>query len=267
MLVLRSASLTVVSRTPILRAVLAISFDLWDTLFVDDSDEPVRASRGMRPKKAERPFLLHQTLSRHSPVTLEQVSLAYDVVDAAFRNVWHDHHVTWTVRQRLSVLMEGMQVNLPEADLAELVRLHEEMELTIRPRLVEGVREALEDLKGRYRLAVISDAIFSPGRALRELLRGEEILGLFDTLVFSDEVGCSKPDRRMFERAASDLRVPVTGLVHVGDRDHNDVKGAQAAGARAVLFTGVKNRDGVTSADAVCGRYAELPRILEELAR
>jgi putative hydrolase of the HAD superfamily len=189
-------------------------------------------------------------------------------VDAAFRKVWHDQHVTWTVRQRLSVLLEGLQVSLPEAELAELVRLHEEMELTVRPRLVEGVREALEEIKGRYRLAVISDAIFSPGRALRELLRGEQILGLFDTLVFSDEVGCSKPDRRIFERAASDLGVPVTRVIHIGDRDHNDVKGAQAAGARAVLFTGVKSRDGAaTSADAVCSRFADLPRIVEKLAR
>src|SRR3989304_1097930 len=84
----------------------------------------VRASRGMRPKRAERRFLLHQTLSRHHAVTLERVSLAYDVVDAAFRNVWHDHHVTWTVRQRLSVLLEGVQLSLPEAGLAGLVRLH-----------------------------------------------------------------------------------------------------------------------------------------------
>src|SRR3970282_1691190 len=110
---------------PSLRAVHAISFDLWDTLFVDDSDEPVRASRGMRPKRAERRFLLHQTLSRHHAVTLERVSLAYDVVDASFRNVWHTHHVTWTVRQRLSVLLEGLQLSLPEAELGGVVRLHE----------------------------------------------------------------------------------------------------------------------------------------------
>jgi len=248
--------------------VRAVTFDLWDTLFVDDSDEPVRARRGMRPKKVERRYLLHQALTRHAPVTLEQVSQAYDVVDAAFRKVWYDHHVTWTVRQRLSVLVEGMQRSLPEAEFAELVRLHEEMELTVRPRLVEGVRETLEEIKGRFRLAVISDAIFSPGRALRELLRGEQILDLFDTLVFSDEVGCSKPDRRMFERAASDLGVPVTQVIHIGDRDHNDVKGAQAAGARAILFTGVRNRDEAsTSADAVCSRFADLPRIVEKLAR
>lgn len=249
------------------RPVQAITFDLWDTLFIDDSDEPIRASRGMRTKKAERRFLVHQALSRHHRVTADQVTLAYDVVDAAFRKVWHDRHVTWTVRERLSLLLEGLQLGLPEGELADLVRLHEDMELTVRPRLVPGVREALEALKGRYRLAVISDAIFSPGRALRELLRGEDLFGFFEAGIFSDEVGCSKPDRRVFDRAAEELGVPVAHLVHVGDRDHNDVKGAQAAGARAILFTAVKNRDQATSADAVCRRYEDLAQIIEQMEK
>ncbi len=249
------------------RPAQAISFDLWDTLFIDDSDEAVRASRGMRTKRAERRFLVHEALSRHYPVTADQVDLAYDVVDAAFRKVWHDQHVTWSVRQRLSVLLDGFQLTLPEGELAELVRLHEDMELTVRPRLVPGVKAALEELRGRYKLAVVSDAIFSPGRALRELLRGENLLNFFDALVFSDEVGCSKPDRRVFDQAAGELGLPAVGLVHVGDRDHNDVKGAQAAGARAILFTAVKNRDDVTSADAICHRYEDLARIIAQMEK
>jgi FMN phosphatase YigB (HAD superfamily) len=249
------------------RPVQAISFDLWDTLFIDDSDEAVRASRGMRSKRAERRFLVHQALSRHHPVTADQVDLAYDVVDAAFRKVWHDHHITWTVRQRLTVLLEGFRLPLPEDEVAKLIHLHEDMELTVRPRLVPGVKAALEELRGRYKLAVVSDAIFSPGRALRELLRGENLLNFFDALVFSDEVGCSKPDRRVFDKAAGELGLPAVGLVHIGDRDHNDVKGAQAAGARAILFTAVKNRDGATSADAICHRYEDLARIIAQMEK
>jgi putative hydrolase of the HAD superfamily len=100
---------------------------------------------------------------------------------------------------------------------------------------------------------------------LRELLRGEKLLGFFDALVFSDEMGFSKPDRRVFERAAAELGLPVSRLVHIGDRDHNDIKGAQAAGARAILFTAVKKRDQATSADAVCDRYEELGRVIERI--
>lgn len=247
-------------------SVRAVSFDLWDTLFIDDSDEPVRARQGMRTKKAERRFLVHQALTRHYRVTPDQVDLAYDVADAAFRKVWYDHHVTWSVRQRLDVLLEGLQLSLPENELAELVRLHEDMELTVRPRLVSGVRETLAQLKVRYKLAVVSDAIFSPGRALRELLRGEGLLGFFDAFLFSDEAGCSKPDPRVFQRVAAVLKVPLAHLVHVGDRDHTDIRGAQAAGARAILFTGVTNRESSTCADAVCDRFEDLARVIEQIA-
>ena len=249
------------------RPVSAISFDLWDTLFIDDSDEAIRAGRGMRTKKAERRFLLQQALNRHQPVTAHEVDAAYDMVDAAFRKVWHEQHVTWTVRQRLTVLLEGLGAALPGEELRELVRLHEDMELTVRPRLVPGVREALEALKGHYKLAVVSDAIFSPGRALRELLRGEQLLDFFESLVFSDETGFSKPDPRMFERAAAELDLPVSRLIHIGDRDHNDVKGAQAAGARAILFTAVKDRGDHTSADAVCRRFEDLTRVIAQMDR
>jgi putative hydrolase of the HAD superfamily len=219
----------------------------------------------MRSKKAERRFLTHQALSRHHRVTAEQVELAYDVVDAAFRKVWHDHHTTWTVRQRLGVLLEGLRFALPEDELAELVRLHEEMELLVRPRLVPGVRDALEALRGRYKLAVISDAIFSPGRALRQLLQGEHLHGFFEAMVFSDEAGFSKPDPRVFELAAGTLGVPVAQLVHVGDRDHTDVSGARKAGARAILFTAVRKGEPTSSADSVCDRYEELPRLVAEM--
>jgi putative hydrolase of the HAD superfamily len=249
----------------VIRPVEAISFDLWDTLFIDDSDEPVRARQGMRPKKAERRFLAYQALSRHHPVAKEQVDLAYDVVDAAFRKVWYEHQVTWTVRQRLGILLDGLQLTLPEDELAELIRAHEEMELGVRPRLVPGATASLERLRGRYKLAVVSDAIFSPGRALRELLRGENILGFFEALIFSDEAGCSKPNPAVFLQAAAQLGVPAGHLVHIGDREHTDVRGAHAAGARAILFTAIRMGEPDNSADAVCHGYEELPQILARL--
>ena len=55
-------------------------------------------------------------------------------------------------------------------------------------------------------------------------------------------------------------------MVHIGDRDHNDVKGAQAVGARAVLFTAARDKDkSDTTADAICENYAELPAIIARL--
>src|SRR5215831_9181796 len=109
--------------------IRAITFDLWDTIIHDDSDEPKRKQLGLRSKKAERRWLVWDALSRQAPIGLEQVTLAYDVADAAFNLVWHDLHVTWPIRDRLSVLIRGLGRSLPEPELGRIVALHEEMEV------------------------------------------------------------------------------------------------------------------------------------------
>jgi putative hydrolase of the HAD superfamily len=250
------------------RRIGAVTFDLWDCLFIDDSDEPKRAAAGLPPKPVTRRQLVHGYLSRHTPISREAVDLGYDVTDAAFWRMWRDQHVTWTVRERLGVLLAGLGRTLPEPELNELVRLHEDMELEHRPDPVPGGREALQAIHGRYRLIVLSDAIFSPGRALRELLRGMGMLDYFDAFIFSDEMGWSKPAPQVFHAAAKAAGCDVTELVHVGDRPHNDIGGPHAVGARGVLLTVVKKRplDGHTP-DAVCDDYAKLPAILESMEK
>lgn len=248
------------------RPVGLVTFDLWDCVFVDDSDEPKRKAAGRPTKREERRILVHQALSRQSPISRDKVDLAYDVTDAAFRKVWHDQCVTWTVRERLGVLLAGLGRELPEQDLSELVKRHEEMELEFRPDPVPGVHEAVAALKKIYRLAVISDAIFTPGRALRELLAGENLLQYFEAFAFSDEMGYSKPAAQVFESVAKAAGVEPRDIVHIGDRPHNDVNGAHRVGARAILLTAVKDRgaDGC-GADVVCSRYSDLPGALKRL--
>lgn len=248
------------------RHIGAITFDLWDCLFFDDSDEPKRAAAGLPAKPAMRRQLVAEYLNRHEPITRETVNLAYDVTDAAFRKVWHDQHVTWRVAERLGVLLAGLGRTLPEAELAELVDQHERMELEYRPDPVPGTRDALMALKERYPLIILSDAIFTPGRNLRELLKGAGLLDCFSGFVFSDEAGWSKPAPQVFEAAAKLAGCAMADLVHIGDRPHNDIGGPHAVGARGVLLTAAKVRplDGHVP-DAVCASYVELPAIIQSL--
>jgi HAD superfamily hydrolase (TIGR01549 family) len=246
--------------------VRAVSFDLWDTVFTDDSDEPKRQRQGLPPKPVARRDLVHGFLSRHAPIDRALTDCAYDTADAAFRQVWHYEHVTWPVEVRLGVLLAGLKRELPEREFRELVTLHEEMELRVQPDLVPGVEDALTALGRRYALVVVSDAIFTPGRALRELLAGYGLRDFFSAFVFSDEIGCSKPDSRVFGRAAELAGCGLEEIVHVGDREHNDIAGAKDAGARAVLLTAAIDRgSGNTRADAVCREYGRLPAIIEAL--
>ena len=249
------------------RMIEAVSFDLWDTMIRDDSDEPKRAAQGLRSKKEARRRLVWEALDAVEPIGYEQVALAYDVADAGFNAVWHDQHVTWTIQERLSVLLEGLGRSLPQDAFDAVAEAHENMEVEVPPETVEGIAEALATLAKRYKLCVVSDAIVSPGRCLRQLLAAHGIERHFSGFAFSDEVGHSKPHRAMFDAAEAALGVPLSRMVHVGDRDHNDVKGPQALGMKAILFTAVKDRGSdATSADAVCRSAAELPGVVDRLA-
>lgn len=247
-------------------SVKAITFDLWDTLVVDNSDEPKRAARGLPPKSEARPRTVYEALRRHHDVSFETVALAYRTATAAFNAVWHDLHVTWKLRERLAVVLAGLGVGLPDDDLTAVIRELDWMEVEIPPDAVAGVKEVLEALHGRYPLGVVSDAAVSSGGALREILAGHGLAGYFDAFVFSDEAGRSKPDPHVFQMAAEALGVEAVQLVHIGDRDHNDVKGAHAAGARAVLFTAARDKDkSNTTADAICESYVDLPAVIARL--
>lgn len=245
--------------------IKAITFDLWDTILIDDSDEPKRQQRGLESKALARRTLVHQYLQRHNAVSKGAVNLAYNVTDAAFREVWYGQSVTWIVQERLSVLLKGLKRELPKSEMDELVKLHEEMELDISPDLAPGIFDAIKVLSKDYKLGVISDAIFSPGRVLREILKKYDLLQYFSSFVFSDEVDCSKPDPKVFQVAAKELGVDLTEIVHIGNREKKDVEGPHLVGAKAIYTTVVLNRGDDTKAEARCSDYAKLKHIVDQL--
>lgn len=247
--------------------IKAITFDLWDTVIRDDSDEAKRAARGLPSKREARRALSHALFEKQIDVKKEIFDLVYDTMESAFNHVWHEQHVTWTVDERLKVLEGAFRCRLPEDERATLIRRLEEMEVEIPPDPVEGIGEAIAELAGRFPLAVVSDAIYSPGRCLRQWLEMHGLIGCFGAFAFSDEVGHSKPHRSMFAHVAVELGVAVDEMLHIGDRDHNDIKGPQALGMKAVLFTASRDRDrDATSADAVCERASDLAGAVLRLA-
>jgi putative hydrolase of the HAD superfamily len=246
--------------------IKAITFDLWDTLLIDDSDEPKRKARGLPSKPVERRDLVYNALKKKKPIPRMKVDTAYNLVDAAFRHVWYTNHVTWSVKERLQILLDGLDRKLPEKDLLNLVQQHEEMELEFKPDLAYGTEDMLEKLHRKYRLGVISDTIFSPGHTLRRILEYYNIKKYFDTFTFSDEIGRAKPDPAVFKSAVNSLNVQIHEIVHIGDREEKDIEGPHAVGAKAIFTTVIKDRgSNRTKADAVCTSYAELPAIIEQL--
>lgn len=248
-------------------SIKAITFDLWDTIFIDDSDELKRKIAGKPPKTVERRQLVYNVVKKYNDnISQEIVNFVYDAIDAAFKKVWLEQFVTWSVYDRLILILKGLNLTLPEDELKKLVLLHEEMELNFLPSTIKGVHEAIKELHKRYKLGVISDVVFTPGRYLRKLLEDEGILEMFDVFIFSDEIGKSKPDPYVFYKACEEFGIKPEELVHIGDREHNDIEGAQKIGAKAILCTAIIDRGSSnTKAHSVFNDYKDLPKIIDNL--
>lgn len=247
--------------------VRAITFDMWDTLVADDSDEPRRAALGLPTKAdARRQLFVDAVLATAEDIGETRALEAYDRATAAFRHAWKVEHHTPSVADRLTVgfRLLGLGRNEP---FDSMVEGFETMEVEIPPDMAPGIRSCLDALAGKYPLGIISDAIVTPGRGLREILRGHGLLEYFSVFVFSDEAGAAKPARKVFDVASQGFGTALDGLVHIGDREANDVLGPHGVGAMSVLYTGCIDRgtDG-TKASAVCTHHDDLPGVIADLA-
>jgi epoxide hydrolase-like predicted phosphatase len=99
---------------------------------------------------------------------------------------------------------------------------------TLNVELVEYVR----GLRPRYRTGVISNSFVGARERERERYHLDE---LTDLIVYSHEVGMSKPDPRIYELACARLGVRPEETVFLDDLDEM-VDGARAVGMQALLF-------------------------------
>jgi putative hydrolase of the HAD superfamily len=105
--------------------------------------------------------------------------------------------------------------------------------------LYPDVIAALSGLRARnLRLAIVSNF---DGR-LTLICGGLGIAGFFDAVVMSSQVGCAKPDPRIFAIALERLGVSPLEALHVGDSETLDVEGAEGAGLRGLLIDRAADR-------------------------
>jgi HAD superfamily hydrolase (TIGR01549 family) len=90
-----------------------------------------------------------------------------------------------------------------------------------------GARETLERLHGHYKLGLVTNG---DSDAQRGRLQASGLDRFFDAIAISDEVGCAKPDPRIFTLALAELGVSAQETIYVGDSIEHDYAGAGSAG-------------------------------------
>jgi putative hydrolase of the HAD superfamily len=236
----------------------AVTFDYWNTLFVD--------TRG-REREQRRIEILREEVGRVAPkpstaAINDALQSGYDLFD----RLWIAEHRTPLCEETVDGILAALRVRLPDDAEQRVVTQFEQLILELPPEPMPGSLYALPELAERYRLAVICDTGYSPGLVLRELLERNGMLKYFRYLYFSNEHGTSKPEARVFARTLDELGVRAGEAAHVGDIQRTDVAGAQGAGMAAVLFVAANDHDARdTTADLVVRHFDELPAALGSL--
>ncbi len=129
----------------------------------------------------------------------------------------------------------------------------------------EKVPFVLQELHPKYKLALVSN--FGHPPTIIQLLKKFNLVGFFDAICVSGDVGWRKPSPRIFRRVLNALRVTPSEAVFVGDAPYHDIQGAKKMGMKTILVKRGSVEEGVNkeNPDKIIRRIEELPEVLLEL--
>jgi putative hydrolase of the HAD superfamily len=234
-----------------------VSIDLWGTIF-DPNGEISAASLRRR--------LVREYAAKRGITDADAVDKAYETAGKHFYDTYHAKAITLTSRERLAHQFEiiGLEPSGDEFDL--LLTKVEDAIVDYPPPLAQNIRDGLEALANRYRLAVISDTGFSPGRAIRRVFQMYDIARYFADYSFSDENRKSKPDPYAFTSVLDRLAATPAESLHIGDTEPTDIVGAKRLGAKACLYVGISDSYlDATTADFVLRDWSETAGLIEHI--
>jgi len=236
--------------------IRAITFDFWGTLYDEVGDSSARRER----QRYEHALMFF----RMTGADVDEPTLKRVMAETPHHaeRLWREQHRTMNQGEFGQHVAAQMGYRLDDRSANALGEAMAMAGAQVPPALKVGANAVLEQLHGRYKLAVISDTGLSLGCALRKVMRNDQVLDYFDHLTFSDETSTSKPQARQFLYTCHMLQVPPAQTVHVGDLEETDVAGAREAGLRSVLITNGRDAPD-TAADTAIGALDELIDVIE----
>lgn len=235
-----------------------ITLDLWGTI-LDDAHPPTDT---IVYSEQRQNFLLEELHRSGYLITKAQMQAAYKRAWEHFDELWLKQ-IAFDANDGLQEMLRCLHAELPQESYRRAVEFFEGYKVPPLP--LHGVVSAIQTLAKQYPLALISDTAWTPGRRLREILEEYRILDCFRVLVFSGEVGHTKPHPLMFDRALTGLQLAPHQCLHVGDLQRTDIAGANALGMRTAwihrpIYAGKEQED--HQPDVIVASVAQLAEAL-----
>lgn len=181
-------------------------------------------------------------------------------------DVYRADYIGFDDRDVLRLVHRRAGLDLSPGDLAGLVarkaHIFDGLVRAGPPALYPGVRELLEGLKPKMRIALCTGALLSD---IRPILEGARLDAMFDVIVTADDVRAGKPDPDGYRLARRRL-----GRIQRPDRDSDGpagvavedtpagIEAARAAGLRVIAVATTHAPVDLRAADRIVGSLADI---------
>lgn len=211
-------------------ALKVITIDFWNTLF--DSSNATERNK-------YRNQAIYKTIQELGiEITEKQIKDGISASWAHFNENWIKNMRTPLPRETVEFFWNYLKIPHNDESIDKIVRLFETIILDFPPKLMEGSGQVLEILSQKFKLGLISDTGFTPGRILKLVMQKNEILDFFDEFSFSDETGVAKPHPEAYLKILKHFDCPPQEAIHIGDIEQTDIEGAIRLGMKAIRFSG-----------------------------
>jgi putative hydrolase of the HAD superfamily len=140
--------------------------------------------------------------------------------------------------------IKAIFLDLGDVIMEEATEVKDAEGVTLRADLIPGAKKAVKKIKDMgYTLALVADTYVG---TYNNVLKAHGLFDVFDAFAISDEVGCLKPDPRMFKKALNDLEIAekdYNRVIMVGNNLERDILGANRVGLITV-WTNWNDEDG-----------------------
>ena len=237
----------------------ALTFDYWDTLY----------EGGALPERvALRRTAVGALLGAYGRDLPEaQLRALYEESGTVAQRWWSEEQRGYTTDDRLRWILERASVT-PRKGCAHVTAAADAVDnalLMLPPAMLPGAWQMLRTLQRHFKLAIVSDTGFASGRAQDRLLEKDAARRFFTSTVYSMDVGHAKPRPEIFATAVDCLGVPSSEILHIGNDERTDVRGALAAGFRAIRLDVVRD-SGPSEAEFVARSFEDLTEYLTRSA-
>lgn len=183
---------------------------------------------------------LERTLLKRDIAWSDEVLAEYRIIN---HKAWSDYEAGKLPKSQLRTIRFKRLLELYRLDHpAEELSLDYRTYLGESTHMLDGARELLKDLHGKYRMGLVTNGL---KEVQRPRLANTGIGEFFEFIVISDEIGVAKPHTGFFDHAYEQMDgAAKDNVLMIGDNPNADIGGALAYGFDACWLRnpGVPNR-------------------------